>query len=193
MVIPLCCSSGLVFVDPSEFIMVKKFRTTWSRQQRPKYEQETGIRYLESLASVNLCHKFLNLASLLKRSCKGSRWVISYSGIGATHIHSWLQLFSKNWLILTMLPTGQSSMLEVTTHHQNSTLNWLNEQIFFFFQADNYVSEHGSWIQPGEDTAESVESILIRCGNRLGDVESEGILRIQSSILMADSSFIGPS
>jgi hypothetical protein len=71
--------------------------------------------------------------------------------------------------------------LNVATHHENGTLDGLDEEIILLardvvgtLDADLETRLDGT----GEDTTESVETTLIRSGNHLRDVDHEGTLGV---------------
>jgi hypothetical protein len=71
--------------------------------------------------------------------------------------------------------------LDETAHHENGTLNSLDEHVFLLsgdevgaLNADLETRLAGS----GEDTTEGVETTLIGCRHHLGDVQHEGTLGI---------------
>lgn len=71
--------------------------------------------------------------------------------------------------------------LDVTTHHEDGTLHRLDEEIVLLardvvgaLDTDLGACTDGT----GEDTTESVEASLIRCGHHLGDVDTEGAVRV---------------
>ena len=79
--------------------------------------------------------------------------------------------------------TGRAVLngLDVTTHHENGTLNRLDEQVVLLsgdvvgtLDTDLGASTDGT----REDTTESVETTLIGSGHHLGDVEDKGTLGV---------------
>lgn len=81
--------------------------------------------------------------------------------------------------------------LNLATHHEDSALNGLDEQIFLLargvvgtLDADLETRADGT----GENTAEGVEAALIVCGHHLGDVEHKGTLGV--AVANADSGLI---
>jgi hypothetical protein len=73
---------------------------------------------------------------------------------------------------------------DVTTHHQNGTLDVLDEQIGFL--SGNVVRSHNSDLgsgldSSGEDTSEGIESTLVAGGYHLGDVKHQRSIRIAVS------------
>jgi len=82
--------------------------------------------------------------------------------------------------------------LNLSTHHQNGTLNVLDEQIVLL--ARNVVGALDTDLLTGtdstrEDTTESVETTLVGSGNHLGDVKHEGgvgiaVLDTQSALII---------
>lgn len=71
--------------------------------------------------------------------------------------------------------------LDLATHHENGTLNGLDEKIVLL--ARGVVGALDADLEAGangtrEDTTESVETALVGGGNHLGDVEHEGTLGV---------------
>lgn len=82
--------------------------------------------------------------------------------------------------------TGRAVLdgLDVTTHHENNTLDRLDEQVGLgadlvvgALDADLKTSADGT----GEDTTESVETTLVGGGDHLGDVQHERTVGVASS------------
>ena len=74
--------------------------------------------------------------------------------------------------------------LDVSAHHEHGTLNRLDEKVVLLTGGvvGTLDTDLGARLDgTGEDTAESVESTLVRGGNHLGNVEHEGTLGVTVS------------
>lgn len=85
----------------------------------------------------------------------------------------------------------------VTTHHQNSSLDGLLSHIFLL--SEDEVRSHNSGLHTSgnfarEDTTESIETSLVRGGYHLGDVHhqwSVGVASLSQQINLVSSGFLG--
>jgi hypothetical protein len=147
--------------------------------------QDTGVRLGQTLQTLNKLGKILSVLDLdgtLNDGGDGELHNLEVVGslVSGEGTRLEQELVNTN---KTKNVTGRDIVngLDETTHHQNGTLDGLDEEVLLAsglvvgaLNADLETRADSS----GEDTTEGVETTLVGGGNHLGDVQHEGTLGI---------------